>query len=164
MRARVGHLLHPGLEIHSLFDQRRRDLRIRCCLGEFEKDACLTLYILPADHFFIPGCQPAWICRRPRNRSGAALQSEHYFLFHRRCRFFWQGARRNWNPARPWRPETIASARPGKRLQPGRTGPLSLVKAPGRPDAISATARLVGRSNIACASATKSPAVTPGDR
>ena len=54
MRARVGHLLHPGLEIHSLFDQRRRDLRIRCCLGEFEKDACLTLYILPADHFFYP--------------------------------------------------------------------------------------------------------------
>jgi hypothetical protein len=29
-------------------------LRIRCCLGEFEKEACLTLYILPADHCCYP--------------------------------------------------------------------------------------------------------------
>ncbi len=51
-------MLDPGLEIDGLFDQRRRHLRIRRCLGEFEKDGCLTLYILPADHFFIPGCLP----------------------------------------------------------------------------------------------------------
>lgn len=47
-------MLHPRLEIGGLFDQRCRHFRIRCCLGEFEKDGCLTLYVLPADHFSYP--------------------------------------------------------------------------------------------------------------
>ncbi|MEH2569016.1 hypothetical protein [Bradyrhizobium sp. AZCC 2289] len=47
-------MLHPRLEIGGLFDQRCCHFRIRCCLGEFEKDGCLTLYVLPADHFSYP--------------------------------------------------------------------------------------------------------------
>ena len=53
-RAWIGHALHLGLEIRSLLDQRRRNVRIRGCLREFEKGCCLTLEILPADHCFYP--------------------------------------------------------------------------------------------------------------
>jgi len=48
--------------------------------------ACRPLFLSPVAH-------PAWICGRPGNRSGAALQSEHYFLFQRRCRFFQRRSR-----------------------------------------------------------------------
>jgi len=43
--------------------------------------------------FLSPVANPAWICRKPGNRSGAALQSEHYFLFQRRYRFFQRRSR-----------------------------------------------------------------------
>src|SRR5258707_7983085 len=56
-RASVRQVVHLGLEFGGLLDQARRGIRIRDCLGEFEKRCCLTRQMMPADHFVVSGLQ-----------------------------------------------------------------------------------------------------------
>jgi hypothetical protein len=53
-RVRRAGIINLGFQISRLLDQRSRDVRIGCRLGEHEKHACLTSEIVPADHCIPP--------------------------------------------------------------------------------------------------------------